>query len=227
MKDPGKDAEEGQSNVEVDDPGVKNQRIILFVAAGISMIVATAAGYYLWDAIVVGLLAILAWSKQLLTVKGLLLLLKKFGILLILGSKKLLFTIIGKFMMVAAHAKLPWARKLIVRLKWWARGTKRSLRSRWGSMNALDKTLAITGSIPLVLSILLVTLVYLLPKSIVSYLISRVQMSSGATILNKSLPSSAQEKLQRTHQKATKLIRTTLTSHKNDDETQKKENKSE
>ncbi|MCB1866330.1 MAG: hypothetical protein KDG50_12980 [Chromatiales bacterium] len=187
------------------------QRAVLIVAALLSVVAATAAGVYWWDVIVVALLGALAFSKKMFTLAGLYLLLKKFALVLLGGTKKILIGVIGRFLILAAHTRWHALRRLIVGLRWWARRTRRNLRSRWQGLGWVDRTLTVMGAIPLLLIMGLVAVVYMLPKSVWAFLIGRLENLSGAAILERTLPKSARYKVAETHKQARDLIKQKLT----------------
>uniref|UniRef100_UPI003AF780D7 hypothetical protein n=1 Tax=Thiolapillus sp. TaxID=2017437 RepID=UPI003AF780D7 len=95
---------------------MKESRIkkkLLIVAASASVVVATAAGVYYWDAMLVGIVAVLLWLKKMATLKGLLILLKKLPFLLLLGMKRLVIKVTSRFLLFSAHLRFYRLQRLL------------------------------------------------------------------------------------------------------------------
>lgn len=183
------------------------QRAVLIAAALLSMVLATLAGYYWWDAIVVVIVAAVVGSKKLLTLKGLFLLLKKFGFVLLFGSKKLLLGLMGRFLLLAAHLRWRWLRCLIVTVKRRSRRTRRQLQGRWDGLGTTDRLLALLGALPLLLLVILVMGLIVLPRTAWAFLIARIESASGAAVLKKTLPRAAKDKATRAGRRIDRAIK--------------------
>lgn len=133
---------------------MKESRIkkkLLIVAASASVVVATAAGVYYWDAMLVGIVAVLLWLKKMATLKGLLILLKKLPFLLLLGMKRLVIKVTSRFLLFSAHLRFYRVQRLLRYLRVRAYLVKRRLKYHWGDLSGVEQMLATVAALPLVI----------------------------------------------------------------------------
>ena len=184
------------------------RKTLLIGLALLSVAVATALGYYFWDALVVGMLAIIAGAKKLGTVKGLTLLLKKAPWLLLGGLKKLTLKILGGLLLLSARERFRPVRKLLILIKLRARKMLRRLRFHWSSLSLLEKGATLVALVPLSL-LVLATLIYMvvMPKPLKLLTARKLREASGATVISRGLPRRARLRAAELYSKAKAFVK--------------------
>jgi len=185
-------------------------RKLLIVAATASVVVATAAGIYYWDAMIVGLLAMLLWLKKMATLKGLLILLKKLPFLLLLGLKRLVIKVTSRFLMFSAHLRFQRLQRLLRYLRVRAYLVKRRLKYHWSDLSGAEQILATVAALPLVVVLLVLLVVFVLPKAVFSFLGNKLKEHSSAAVLKQAAQLGVREKLEVADRKIKEKIREKL-----------------
>lgn len=183
---------------------------LLIVAATASVIIATAAGVYYWDAMLMGLLAALLWLKKIATLKGLLILLKKLPFLLLLGLKRLVIKVTSRFLMFSAHLRFQRLQRLLRYLRVRAYLVKRRLKYHWGDLSGLEQVLATVAALPLVVVLTVLLVVFVLPRSIFAFLGNKVKEHYSAVVLKRAAQLGVKEKLALADRKIKQKIREKL-----------------
>ncbi len=183
---------------------------LLIVAATASVVIATVAGVYYWDAMLVGIVAILLWLKKMATLKGLLILLKKLPFLLLLGLKRLVIKVTSRFLLFSAHLRFHRLQRLLRYLRVRAYLVKRRLKYHWSDLSGVEQVLATVAALPLatVLSVLLV--IFVLPRAVFSFLGNKVKEHSSAAVLKQAAQLGVKEKLAQADRKIKEKIREKL-----------------
>ncbi len=172
-----------------------NKKKLLIMAATASVVIATAAGLYYWDALVVGLLTALLWMKKLLTLNGLLVLLKKLPFLLLLGVKRIVIKITSHFLLYTAHLRFRRLQRLLRCLRVRAWQVKRRLKYHWQELSGLEQVLATVAALPLVVILLVLLLVFVIPRALFGFLGGKLKEHSSAAVLNKAAELGVKDKL--------------------------------
>ncbi len=183
---------------------------LLIVAATASVVIATAAGVYYWDAMLVGLLAALLWLKKMATLKGLLVLLKKLPFLLLLGLKRLVIKVTSRFLMFSAHLRFQRLQRLLRYLRVRAYLVKRRLKYHWGDLSGLEQVLATVAALPLVIVLTVLLVVFVLPRALFTFLGNKVKEHSSAAVLKQAAQLGVKEKLAQADRKIKEKIREKL-----------------
>ncbi len=185
----------------------KRQRILLFTAVA-SVVVATLAGFYFWDAFLLSLVAALLWVKKIFTLGSLLVLLKKLPFLLLAGGKKLLIKTLGGLMLFSARSRFRIVRKLIVNLKLAARFVLRRVRYHWRDMANWERVLVGVGAVPLIFSAVVILLVFAaVPKSMRNLLAKKVKESAAASVIGKAVPKKPRKQVEALHGEVKKKLK--------------------
>ncbi|GEM_PF-6033283 len=187
-----------------------NRKKLLIMAATASVVIATAAGLYYWDALAVGLLAALLWAKKLFTLKSLFVLLKKLPFLLLLGLKRLIIKITSHFLLFTAHLRFRRLQRLLRYLRARAWLVKRRLKYRWQDLSGLEQLLATVAALPLVVILSLLIVVYVLPRAVLGFLGGKIKEHSSAAVLDKAARLGVREKLEKAEKKLKEQIRRRL-----------------
>ncbi|WP_457668784.1 hypothetical protein [Thiolapillus sp.] len=183
---------------------------LLIVAASASVVIATAAGVYYWDAMLVGLVAVLLWLKKMATLKGLLILLKKLPFLLLLGMKRLVIKVTSRFLLFSAHLRFYRLQRLLRYLRVRAYLVKRRLKYHWTDLSGMEQVLATVAALPLVIVLLVLLVIFVLPKAVFSFLGNKVKEHSSAAVLKQAAQFGVKEKLQLADRKIKEKIREKL-----------------
>ncbi len=184
----------------------RRQWLLLTVAAA-SLVVATFAGVYYWDAFLLGAAATLLWIKKLLTLGGLLGLMKKIPLLLLGGGKKLLLKTLGGLMLFSARSRFRVVRLAVVNLKLAARFVLRRVRYHWLDMAPWERVLVGIGAVPLVLGVIAVLLLFaVIPKSLRNLLTKKIGESAGAKVIGKAVTKIPKEKVETLHREVRNRI---------------------
>lgn len=183
---------------------------LLIVAATASVIIATAAGVYHWDTIVVGFLATLLWVKKIATFKGLLFLLKKTPLLLLLGLKRLAIRVTGHFLLFTAHLRFHQLQLLLRYLRARARKVRMRLKYHWSELTGLEQVLAIVAALPLVTVLSALMLIFLVPKVLIAFILGKVKEYSGAAVITRVADLGAGQKLTLAEKKIKEQIRKSI-----------------
>ncbi len=186
------------------------KRKLLIMAATASVVIATAAGLYYWDALVVGLLAALLWVKNFLTLKGLLVLLKKLPFLLLLGVKRIVIKITSHFLLYTAHLRFRRLQRLLRYLRVRAWLVKRRLKYHWQELSGLEQVLATVAALPLVVILLVLLVVFVIPRALFGFLGGKLKEHSSAAVLNKAAELGVKDKLLVAEKKIKEQIRRRL-----------------
>jgi len=186
------------------------KRKLLVMAATASVVIATAAGLYYWDVLVVGLLAALLWVKKLFTLKGLLVLLKKLPFLLLLGVKRIVIKITSHFLLYTAHLRFRRLQRMLRYLRVRAWLVKRRLKYHWQELSGLEQVLATVAALPLVVILLALIVVFLIPRALFGFLGGKLKEHSSAAVLNKAAELGVKEKLVVAEKKIKEEIRRRL-----------------
>jgi len=193
-----------------------SKRAWLIVAAVVSLLVTAVAGYFYWDAVVLGLLAVLVWVKKLGTLKGLLLVAKKLPLLLLLGLKRIVIRITSRFLLFTAHLRFRPLRRWMGHLRSRARQVKRLLKYHWNELEPHEQLLVTVAALPLTLVLLGLILFLFLPKAMVSFVIVKLKEHSSAAVLHRAVELGAREKLREAEAATKNRIRRML-SRKEDE----------
>jgi len=180
---------------------------ILIIAATASVVIATAAGVYYWDTIVLGFLAALLWVKKLATLKGLLILLKKLPLLLLLGLKRLAIKVTSHFLLFTAHLRFHQLQRLLRYLRARARMVKTRLKYHWGELSGPEQVLAVVAALPLIVILSVLMLVFVVPKALVAFIGGKIKEHSGAAVLKQMAELGVKEKLDTAEQNIKEKIR--------------------
>ncbi|WP_294041066.1 hypothetical protein [Thiolapillus sp.] len=183
---------------------------LLIVAASASVVVATAAGVYYWDAMLVGIVAVLLWLKKMATLKGLLILLKKLPFLLLLGMKRLVIKVTSRFLLFSAHLRFYRVQRLLRYLRVRAYLVKRRLKYHWGDLSGVEQMLATVAALPLVIVLSVLLVIFVLPKAVFSFLGNKIKEHSSAAVLKQAAQFGVKEKLQLADRKIKEKIREKL-----------------
>jgi hypothetical protein len=159
------------------------KKSLLIVAATASVVIATAAGMYYWDSIVLGFLAALVWLKKIATFQGFLILLKKMPLLLLLGLKRLAIKVTSHFLLFTAHLRFHQMQRLLRYLRARARMVKMRLKYHWSGLTALEQVLATVAALPLVIILSVLMLIFLFPKVLLAFLVGKLKEYSGALVI--------------------------------------------
>ncbi len=186
------------------------KRKLLIMAATASVVIATAAGLYYWDALVVGLLAVLLWVKKFLTLKGLLVLLKKLPFLLLLGVKRIVIRITSHFLLYTAHLRFRRLQRMLRYLRVRAWLVKRRLKYHWQELSGLEQMLATVAALPLVVILLVLIVVFVIPRALFGFLSGKLKEHSSAAVLNKAAELGVKDKLVVAEKKIKEQIRRRL-----------------
>ncbi len=185
----------------------RRQRVLVF-AAVISVVIASVASVYYWDALLLSVVAALLWVKKAFTLGSLLVMLKKLPFLLLAGGKKLLIKTLGGLMLFSARTRFRPVRKLIVNLKLAARFVLRRVRYHWRDMADWERLLVGIGAVPLVFSALIVLLVFAaIPRSVRNLLAKKVQESTAASVIGKVVPKKPRAKVEALHGEVKKKLK--------------------
>jgi hypothetical protein len=187
-----------------------NKKKLLIMAATASVVIATAAGLYYWDAIVVGLLAALLWAKKLLTLKGLLVLLKKLPFLLLLGVKRLIIKITSHFLLFTAHLRFSRLQRVLRYLRARAWLVKRRLKYHWQELSGLEQVLATVAALPLVVLLSVLIVIYVLPRAVFGFIGGKLKEHSSAAVLNRAARLGVKDKLEKAEKTLKEQIRRKL-----------------
>ncbi|WP_456380007.1 hypothetical protein [Thiolapillus sp.] len=196
---------------------------LLIVAATASVVIATAAGVYYWDAVVLGLLAAMLWVKKMATLKGLLALLKNLPLLLLLGLKRLLIKVTSRFLLFSAHLRFRRLQRLLRYLRVRAYLVKRRLQYHWNDLGGVERFLAIVAALPLATVLLALLVVLVVPRALFSFAGTKIKEHSGAAVLKQAVQLGVKEKLERADQKIKETIRDKILRKKNQITTAEKE----
>jgi len=180
---------------------------LLVVAATASLVIITAVGIYYWDTIVIGFLAALLWVKKLATFKGLLFLLKKLPFLLLLGLKRLAIKVTSHFLMFTAHLRFHQLQRLLRYLRARARMVSMKLKYHWDELSGLERVLATVATLPLVLVLATLMLIFVIPKTLLAFLGVKIKEHSGAAVLKQVADLGVKEKLDAAEIKIKEKIR--------------------
>ncbi len=186
------------------------KRKLLIMAATASVVIATAAGLYYWDALVLGLLAVLLWVKKFLTLKGLLVLFKKLPFLLLLGLKRIVIRITSHFLLYTAHLRFRRLQRMLRYLRVRAWLVKRRLKYHWRELTGLEQVLATVAALPLVVLLLTLLVVFLIPRALFGFLGGKLKEHSSAAVLNKAAELGVKDKLVVAEKKIKEQIRRRL-----------------
>ncbi|WP_041067938.1 hypothetical protein [Thiolapillus brandeum] len=187
-----------------------SKKQLLIMAATASVVIATAAGLYYWDAMAVGLLAALLWAKKLLTLKALLVLLKKLPFLLLLGLKRLIIKVTSHFLLFTAHLRFRRLQRMLRYLRVRAWLVKRRLKYHWQELSGAEQVLATVAALPLVVILSVLTVVFVLPRTLFGFLGSKLKEHSSAAVLKKAAQFGVRDKLVVAEQKIKEGIRRKL-----------------
>ena len=187
-----------------------NKKKLLIIAATASLVIAAAAGLYYWDVMVVGLLAALLWAKKLLTLKGLLILLKKLPFLLLLGLKRLIIKITSHFLFFTAHLRFRRLQRLLRYLRARAWLVKRRLNTHWQELSGMEQLLATVAALPLVVILSVLIVIYMLPRAVFGFLGGKLKEHSSAAVLKKAAQLGVKDKLVAAEKKIKEGIRRKL-----------------
>ena len=187
-----------------------DKKKLLIMAATASVVIATAAGLYYWDALVVGLLAALLWVKKIFTLKGLLILLKKLPFLLLLGVKRIVIKITSHFLLYTAHLRFRRLQRMLRYLRVRAWLVKRRLKYHWQELSGLEQVLATVAALPLVVILLVLIVVFLIPRALFGFLGGKLKEHSSAAVLNKAAQLGVKDKLVVAEKKIKEQIRRRL-----------------
>ncbi len=190
------------------------KKTLLIVIATASVVIATAAGVYFWDAIVLGLMAALLWVKKILTIKGLLVIFKKLPLLLLLGVKRLAIRVTSHFLMFTAHARFHQLQNLLDYLRRRAQTVKTRLKYHWNELTALEQVLATVAAMPLVLILIILMLVFVVPKAMYAFMGGKIKEHSGAAVLRKVADLGIKERLNTAEKKIKEKIRQKISADK-------------
>jgi hypothetical protein len=184
------------------------RKALLIALALLSVAIATALGYYFWDALLAGMLGIAAGAKKLGTIRGLTLLLKKTPWMLLGGLKKLTLKILGGLLLLSARQRFRPVRKLLILIKVRARKMLRRLRFHWSDLSLLEKGATLVALLPLSL-LVLAALIYMLvmPKPLKLLAARKLRDTSGATVITRILPRGARLRAAELHGLAKGLVK--------------------
>ncbi|WP_456413474.1 hypothetical protein [Thiolapillus sp.] len=177
------------------------------MAATASVVIATAAGAYYWDAVVLGFVAAVLWIKKLATLKGLLLLLKKLPFLLLLGLKRLVIKLTSHFLLYSAHLRFRRLQRLLRYLRVRAYLVKRRLKYHWNDLNGVERILATVAALPLATVLLVLLAVFVVPRALFSFVGTKIKEHSSAAVLKQAAQLGVKEKLALADQKIKETIR--------------------
>ncbi len=180
---------------------------LLIVAATASVVIATAAGAYYWDAVVMGFVAAVLWVKKMATLKGLLLLLKKLPFLLLLGLKRLVIKVTSHFLLFSAHLRFRRLQRLLRYLRVRAYLVKRRLKYHWNDLNGVERILATVAALPLATVLLVLLVVFVVPRALFSFVGAKIKEHSSAAVLKQAAQLGVKEKLELADQKIKETIR--------------------
>ncbi|WP_457674948.1 hypothetical protein [Thiolapillus sp.] len=186
------------------------KRKLLVMAATASVVIATAAGLYYWDALVVGLLAALLWVKKLFTLKSLFLLVKKLPLLLLLGLKRIVIKVTSHFLLYTAHLRFRRLQRMLRYLRARAWLVKRRLKYHWQELSGLEQVLATVAALPLVVILLVLIVVFVVPRALFGFLGGKLKEHSSAAVLNKAAELGVKDKLVVAEKKIKEQIRRRL-----------------
>ena len=186
------------------------QRLLIILLL-CSILIATFVGFLYWQSAAVGLLALWAFSKKLLTVNGLILVAKKLPFLLLAGSKKLIIQTLSSLLLFSARTRFRWIRKLLLRIKLLLRRLLRKVRYHWNDMDLWEKALILISLIPVTSVVLLFFLLFaFVPRYLRLLLWRKAQESTAATVINKGVPVKARERVAEINSLAKNKIKKTL-----------------
>lgn len=187
-----------------------SKKQLLIMAATASVVIATAAGLYYWDAMAVGLLAALLWAKKFLTLKALLVLLKKLPFLLLLGLKRLVIKVTSHFLLFTAHLRFRRLQRILRYLRVRAWLVKRRLKYHWQELSGVEQVLATVAALPLVVVLSVLTVAFVLPRALMGFLGGKLKEHSSAAVLKKAAQLGVRDKLVVVEQKIKEGIRRKL-----------------
>ncbi len=186
------------------------KRNLLIFTAVLSLAAAAYAGYLYWDALLVGMLAVALWTKKLLTLKGLWLLAKKLPLVLLLGLKRLVIKVTSHFLLFTAHLRFHFVRRAMRQMRARAWLVKRRLKYHWQELSGTEQVLSVVAALPLVLLLLLIMVVFVLPKAMISLLLNKTKEHTGAVVLKKTAQLGVKDKLIHAEERIKEKIRQKL-----------------